>query len=236
MSLSQDELDLSPDALAVAYDYCPIHRGLHAFEVVRPRLGAQSNDVRLPTGEVASHYLRSPLACATERPVDMHQVEATEASDRWSERLEVEEMIRNDASLVPVDTRLALLSETLVAFDSALEIPVDRMNRSIAKHLLYAVGAFATFFAGLLVTHFSIFTYASVLALTVALVTPFISKHVFSRRWRNSVMALVPSALGPLAVSSEQIESAVQRITPIPVRVSKRRTRRQIISLASTND
>ncbi len=234
MPLSHDQMELSPDALAVADGYCPLHRGIHAFEIVRPRVDTKMDPASLPNGKLSTHILRSPFACAVQRPVDIQQIESTTVAERWHERLEVEKLIKSDSSLVSVETRTALLIESLIALNSALEIPVDRMNRSIAKHSLFAVGAFSFFFAGLLATHFSVFTYASVLSLTVALLTPFVSKNVFSRRWRNSVIALVPSALAPLALTREQVNGAIRAMTPAPQRLKRRKTLQKILELAET--
>ena len=214
MTTQVGDIELSPDALAVADSYCPIHRGLHAFELVLNHAGTQLQGATLPTGEVATHGLRSPFPCSVQQPVDLHRLESETAQERWRDTLSLENALATDPESVATETRLQLLTETLVALNNAFAVPSDRVNRLIAKHLAFAVGAFAACFIGLVTLHWILFAYLSVLCLVGAIFTPFVSNRCFTRRWRQSVLALAPPALAPLGVTPEQIRDQLDAASP----------------------
>ncbi|MEZ5342785.1 MAG: hypothetical protein R2706_15480 [Acidimicrobiales bacterium] len=232
MALLPGGRERSPDAIGVADGYCPIHRGVHVFEIIATHAGTRLEHARLPNGVTATHGLRSPLACAVQRPVDLRTIEATTAGDRWKARLDTEALLREDPTSVPLEERLRLLRETAVELDLALVPPADKANRVIARHLGAAIGIFVLLFGLLVTTHVGFFAYVSVLSLVVCVLVPFVSKGLFARTWRRNVLELVPGAIGPLGLTTSQVKTEIVGARPKLRRLARRRTLQRILRAA----
>lgn len=124
-------------------EYCPVHRGLHEFDVVAVRMKRHLYGIAPGQGRLAGHEIHTDLPCGHVRTVDPAHIAAAPAEVRYADKLaEVAEQERLADSLDPTQ-RAATLREVMANVCTASEIePTDKqVNAELKRPALIGFGA-----------------------------------------------------------------------------------------------
>lgn len=128
------------DKIETYRDYCPLHVGIHEFDLEQVRVANRLYGVAIGKGKASGFVGRSPLICGVRRSVDPVELATHSAESRWATRLSLDEELRRKPLGVPLETRVALLHEILLSLTVASVIPDPVRNRAALKPALIGAG------------------------------------------------------------------------------------------------
>ncbi len=192
-------------------DYCPVHRGLHTFELQQIRTKTHLYFVSLGKSKNEGFVGVGKDICRFARHVDPSQIQSIPAEERWAQRLEVERMIKTNPTSLPVETRVALFHESVSALELARQdFPDAEGNRAVRQVLLPSAGVFALTIL-MAVVGIPGYGWPMSFSILAMLLGSLVARAVAEFRYKRNVLAtLAPLAIQPLALDPVTIKAELK--------------------------
>lgn len=191
-------------------DYCPLHRGLHPFDLIDVRSTGHLYGIRLGSGRHLGHELRS-ATCPHVRVVDpTHMLDPPQLRHR--DRLQLEQRLRASPESVPIDVRRRLLHEAVVeiarvqANHGGSDVDVSLVRREMFATVMTATVGFVIGVIFQVGTLMAFGILGGVLGVLACLVLADVRSRL---RVRRGIAETAITAIRPLAVGEEDVTSAV---------------------------
>lgn len=192
-------------------DYCPIHRGLHAFEQQQVR--SQSHVYGIGYGKTQAEQIAIGMSdCRYVRPIEPAAIESAPANVRWQRRLATEQNLRMNPASVPETERIGLFHESIAALESAYPVPEDVVSRAMRKVAIPAFTVFAFFIVlGVIGITWNVVGWLAFATLALGLPGIVIANQVADSRHKREVFSpLATNALTPLALDPATIKAQLK--------------------------
>ncbi len=194
-------------------EYCPVHRGLHEFDVVAVRTKWHLYGIPVGKGRLAGHEIHTSQQCGHVRAVDPAAIASAPAELRYAEQLASDAEWRQRGASHDPAHRASALREAMVQLCTATELkPADhQVNAELKKPALIGFGS-AVLLLVLAIVLENKFVGAGFAA---ALLATFIylvvrSDVIKARRRKEALTAAARFGIEPLRPSRAELEAAAK--------------------------